>query len=1304
MHHLVPPYILEQWQSGNSSGSFSCAALFVDISGFTSVTETLMEHGQYGAEILAVVMRMVFTPLIQNIYKQGGFVTGFAGDAFTAVFHEEESLTPAQLRALAAAWQMQQHMKANNQQETRFGTFEFSAKVGLAHGDSIWGILTSEDESRATYYFRGSAIDGCAQSESHAMAGEILTTNSFFHTVQEKVSATPVKDHWRIEEIEEALPTPDLVPYLPVNIDLASRFVPRYLLEREIEGEFRQILNLFIGLQGTPSREELNTFMQDVFRLQNQYGGFLNRIDFGDKGCHLLFFWGAPLSHEHDLAHVLDFVLTLEQNCAIPMRAGITYRIAHAGTIGSELAEEYTCYGRGVNLAARQMTSAGWGEIWLDGETAQRAAIEFAVEAVGARTFKGFAEPQEIYLLQGRREKRESRFEDKPLIGRQQELDALKKAVQPIFNGQFAGSITIIGEAGVGKSRLVDALYAPYLQRGQAAVFFCQADELLRQSLNPFRYFLARHYDQSPTAGDEVNKQRFEEKFKELLAATADPALKEDLQRAYSFLGNLLGLNWEGSLYEQLDPELRFENTLDGLKAFFKAESLRRPLILHLEDAHWWDRDSQTFLTRLTRNVQDFAFILLITSREELPEALFEVAVPQEQIQLQPLGQESVAELAQDIIGHAPSPSLVNLLQERTQGNPFFVEQILLYLQEHDLLETIETQSGTALPGDVYVPADVRAVLTARLDRLPFDIKDIVQKAAVLGQEFETPILAAMVDNDVDLEACLATGATEKVWLNSGPASYVFHHALLRDAAYDMQIGARLRQLHNRAAATYELVYPDSVRASHFAEIAFHYDRAEETKQAQHYYGAAGGHAKGEYSNEDAIAYFGRALELTDESDYEARYDYLSERETVFQWLGLRDRQRNDIEQLKQVVDSQVDDLKKADLALRQSAFALVTGNYVDALDKVSLALEYAEAAGDPLAEARAYHRQGRTLWQQGQSRDAEVYLKKALKLVRKKSDPLLETECLYDLAVIHRLQGEYERAYQFLQRAEKSYADLENKQGLVRCYNLLGIIDYESGNFLASLDHYHRALDLIQSAGWRWAESHLLNNIGNIHFEFGNYARAKEFFKQGLAVSIETGDIQAQSMSLDSLGLVNYCEGDSLKAVSYYDRSSILLESAENERDLGFVLTHRGYAEVSLDNLLEAESSFDKALHLRQQLGETALSMDTLGGLALVALRQGQINKAYEITSDILSYIDSNGTDGIELPVQVYSVCYEVLSEAAKTDEQITSQSQETLIAGNALIKIRAEQLQDHDMRRRFLENIPFNRALGKALKTDSS
>ncbi len=1292
MHHLVPPFIVDKLRREESSGSFPCAALFVDISGFTSLTETLMQHGQYGAEILADVMRAVFTPLVHTVFEQHGFITGFAGDAFTAVFPEEAGRAAAELRALAAAWKMQQHMEQNARQETRFGSFDFSAKVGLANGGTRWGILHSADRTRAMYYFSGPAIDGCAEAEHHAQAGEIVCSAELYEGIQRHIVCQPIADFWRIEKYQSPLPAPTLVHNVSPDTDLASRFAPRFLLERDIEGEFRQILNLFVNVQGAPQGKELAAFIEHVFQLQDQYGGFLNRIDFGDKGCHLLLFWGAPLGHEHDLERVLDFVLELRQVSDLPLRAGITYRIAHAGFIGSELAKEYTCYGRGVNLAARQMTAAKWGEIWLDGETAQRASAQFHVEDNGLQTFKGFANAQRVYLLKERQADRESRFADKPLIGREQELAVLQAAVRPIFEGRFAGSMTIIGEAGVGKSHLIDTLYSPLVKQERAAVFLCQADELLRRSLNPFRYFLAHYFDYSPADADDVNKQRFFGKFDALLATVSDVDIRAEMERTQSFLANLIGLNWDDSLYNQLDPELRFENTLESLKTFVKAESMRRPVILHLEDAHWWDRDTVTFLSRLVRNVDEFPILLVITSREPLPDSLFDSSTPQAVLHLQRLGQDALAEMVETILGRAPTAALQSLLLERTEGNPFFVEQVLLYLQENDLLEEAGTDSGRMLKEDTHVPTDVRAVLTARLDRLPIEIKDLVQKASILGHEFDTPILAAMVGGDSGLESALTSGERERMWLPSGRSSYIFRHALLRDAAYDMQLGSRLRQLHGHAARAYETQYPEPARPPHYAEIAFHFDRAEEITQARGYYGAAGRYAKGEYSNENAVAHFSRALALTEAEDFQTRYRYLKERETIFQWLGRRENQKHDLDQISEILTNIPDPRLMADLDLRKSSFALVLGDYKTAEVQVRNALANAQSTKDPLVEARVYHRWGRTLWQQGRSKEARSLLEKAIAYAEGKGDESLLADCFVDLAGVLRQEGYYHDARRYLERAAEAFAKQGNEQGSIRCLTLFGVVNSDLGFYSTSETDYLRALKLARETGWRFAEASILANLGGAQFELGNLPSSSDYLHQALLLAEETGDLRAQAVSQDTLGLIAHYNGDPQAALRYFDRAIEITRSIDNSRELGFALTHAGYAAVDLELYGRAKADLEEALRLREELGAAALQIDTLAGLAHLALATHDQDHATALADEIVLYTTQNGSDGIELPVLVHLICFKAFAEANRADPAWNARARQALEAGNALVEQLLERLPDETMRERFLRSLPYN------------
>ena len=267
------------------------------------------------------------------------------------------------------------------------------------------------------YYFRGPAIDACAEAEHQAKAGDIVLAPGVEERAREFATVDVSGGAARVVAVADDLPAA-IVPQLPPpDLDLMARYFPLSVLTQEYSGEFRWVVNVFVALPTVRTTVQLHTFMQTVFELQGRYGGFVNRLDFGDKGANLLIFWGAPVAHENDIQRALEFLLDLQTRTSIPVSAGVSYRISHAGAMGGSLAEEYTCYGRGVNLAARLMQTSSPGDILVDEDVAQRAEQHFDLEFLGEQSFKGFADKQRVYQLFDRREDHDELFRW-PMAGR----------------------------------------------------------------------------------------------------------------------------------------------------------------------------------------------------------------------------------------------------------------------------------------------------------------------------------------------------------------------------------------------------------------------------------------------------------------------------------------------------------------------------------------------------------------------------------------------------------------------------------------------------------------------------------------------------------------------------------------------------------------------------------------------------------------------------------------------------------------------------------------------------------------------
>ena len=1293
MHNIVPEFILENYKAGRYSGSFRAAGMFLDISGFSAMTDELMQHGQHGAEVLAELMRAVFDPIVNAIFGQGGMIVGYAGDAITALYSVETDDLATARQVFASAHAIQHGLKARPSYETPYGTFHISAKIGISIGQVSWGILRSRDGSRAIYYFRGDAIDEAVKAEHQASAGEIIFDERIYDELNCDVVADRFASFYRLQRLPDKLPVSR--PVQPPSIDaaLASVFAPVQVIKENLRGEFRQAVNLFMRIPEL-TREQLENFMYIFFDLQTRYGGLIDRIDFGDKGCNMIVLWGAPVAYENDIGRAINFIFDLKSQVNFPVTAGLTYYISHAGYIGGRLFENYTCYGWGINLAARFMMSAPEGEVWLDERVAQRIKKRFNLEHVGAQNFKGFAEKQSVYVLKERKSESEAFFQGE-MLGREAELQKLAEFIAPIWSGNFAGVASVWGEAGMGKSRLVYEFRNSALFKGRDALWaVCQSDQILRQSFNPLRYWLLRYFGFLPGEAETVRSKKFKKKIENLISSLENQELAAELERTRSFLAALVDLYWDGSLYAQLDAQGRYDNTMIALISLLKAESLRQPLLLFIEDAHYLDEDSKAFLARLKRALKadaaSYPVAILLTTRWRGVEIFLEEGLIDQDIDLDALSHSAISQMAAAILGNLADHGLVQLVNNRAEGNPFFAEQILRYLQTEGNLELGE--SGWSVRKNLRssaMPADISKMLIARLDQLAHQVKEVIHAAAVLGREFEVQVLSRMLIRDLSLHEEIAEAEKASVWYPLNEMRYIFKHSLMRDVAYNMQLQARRQELHTVALEALEDIYTDELQ-HHYGELAYHSEQAALDEKARYYLVSAGNSARDTYQNLQALDYYQRALRVTPMDALEQTYDLHRECEITLVELGKPDELVDEVEILNSLAEQIGDVGKMAEVELFRAQLAVSGGNYDKSAALADNAVKLGLKAKRYDVSIDAYQALFDGFYQQGMNREAIQNGELGLELSRSHGASRKEAYILNRLGLAFLELRDPSAATLYFEQSLSIFRKEEDLRGVARVLANLGLVAGHRGDYTAALDYCEQALKLAREIGSRQGEALLLGNLGWYSGLLGDYRQALSYAERNLRIAREIGDKFVETYSLINLSSHASALGDSLTSVKYAQEGIDLARGANNRNAEAWAWTYLGHGLFESGEMDRASAAYQAALTLRAELDQPVLATEPCAGLARIALMQGNKSEAATRIETVMSQLLKDAAlEGTDQPIRVYLSCYLVL-QAIKD-----LRADEVLKTGYELLIKRADGIPDPSARQLFLEKIPYNREI---------
>jgi len=645
------------------------------------------------------------------------------------------------------------------------------------------------------------------------------------------------------------------------------------------DGERKTVTALFADIKGSTELErdldpeEARAIVDPVLQLMmaavHRYDGYVAQST-GD-GIFALF--GAPVAHEDHAQRALYAALAMQQELrqhgerlksqgrpSVEARIGVNTGEVVMRTIHTGGHPEYTPVGHVTNLAARMQTAAPTGGIAISEDTRRLVEGYFELRGLGPTPIKGVAEPVNVFTVVGVGPLRghfelAARRGLTTFIGRERELSELRRTLEMAIGGH--GQIAaVVAEAGTGKSRLFHEfkttlpakhklLEAYSVSHGKASPWL-PVLELLRS------YFRFQEADDSPTRRKKIEGS----------LAALDTGLADTLP----YLFALFGIIGDSDPLAGMDPPVKRRRTLDAIKRILLRESLDQLLVVIFEDLHWIDDYTQALLDLLVDSIAQARVLLLVNYRPEYHHS-FGGRIYYTQIRLDPLGRESAQEMLSSMLGDEPAlVALKQLILERTQGNPFFIEEIVQALFDEAVLVRNGTVKLARALSQLRLPLTVQGMLAARIDRLPPRHKDLLQTLAVVGKESPLRLLRTLTSSaESEAERILLALQTSE-FIYEQPAAndveYVFKHALTQEVAYNSLLIERRKQLHERVGAAIEALY--SVQLSdHLGELARHYQRSGHVGKALEYLPRAAEQAVARSCHAEAASLFTSALELT---------------------------------------------------------------------------------------------------------------------------------------------------------------------------------------------------------------------------------------------------------------------------------------------------------------------------------------------------------------------------------------------------------------------------------------------------------
>jgi class 3 adenylate cyclase/tetratricopeptide (TPR) repeat protein len=1239
-------------------------ALFADISGFTPFTEALaQEFGpQQGAEELTYLLNQIYSAIIAEVHQYGGSVISISGDAITCWYDQDQGM-----RALTSAAGIQAVMEQFSTITTRTGAqFSLAIKVSLANGQVRRFLVGSPDRHRIDT-LAGRTLEELATGEHLAQRGEIVASASLIAGVDEEVLVSD----WRTDErtafqfgvVQEINHPADPAPWpeipggsldeaairpwlLPTIYERLSRGSDQFL------ADLRPVTALFLSFGGIDYDEDddagllLDAYIRHLQKAIEQYEGALLQLTIGDKGSYVFAAFGAPIAHDDDTMRGLaaaEELLETPPNLSFigDVRIGIARGLMYAGTFGAPVRRVYGAQGDKANLAARLMQAARPGEILCDEEVYRLARTRWSFDALPAMRVKGKAGLVRVYRSIGKRSTVKVE-EASQLFGRLTEISRLEKLLDNLQAG--SGSILFVeGEAGIGKSRLIGELIRLMRSRGITG--------LLGSGHSTEQQTPYRAWQEIFTSFFAVDAVRDPKERLDKVGSVLQEVAPKMIQRL-PLLNEVLRIDApETAVTAALDPSLRQESRVGLLVSLLRAWSNERPLVLVLEDAHWLDSLSWDLAVHVARTLlSTHAPLLLVMVNRPMEENSYGSKTvtklmslgKSETLSLNNLNPEELILLSTAQLELEPDglpESVASLVTKRSDGNPFFAEELLHTLVEQGLIKVkasgkknVLVMSERFLTAQQILPDTLQGLILSRIDRLPPERQFVLKVAAVIGRTFTyTPLqaaLSALMPLTLDGLKSYLKEMTQRSLINleslEPELSYIFKHIITQEVAYQTLLFNQRKEIHRSIACWYEAEFKTEDRGvvqtdiSVYPLLVHHSHHAEDFQRERKYAELAGDQAVRQYANTEAYRYYSRAIELTPDDHVEQKYALLQKRYHVLHNMAKREEQKADLDEMERLIERLDGAGQKMEFLANRALYLLFVGALNQALETAGELVRVAEETGDIAYQANGYIRQGGAYRRLAKYGEARQRLERAVNLAQSISRDDLVSSASRELGIVSDLNGDPNQAFAYFDQDLEIERRRDNRPGIGTALNNCGIVEWRRGNYRKALDLFEQSLAIDKEVGSRYSEGFVLGNLAMVSSDLGDFTKAIAYAEESLEIHREHGNRYGVSRVLGMLGNALIRLGEYEKSLPIHEEGLLITREDGDSQDQIFHLDHLGCASLWTGDYGNARLCYEEAYRLSREVGERNGELTAMKGLAILTNQLDQFGESRQYSQSV--------------------------------------------------------------------------------------